>query len=201
MGGLAEARGVSRQTLYNRFGNKEALFHWAVDALSGHLERAALAALERPGEELADQLLGHYCAWFEPMVTLLNQGPYGQALFGLGMEGKRAAGYDPLNSVSPAVTARLMIGPPAQAQGPAEAQAFALAMAAKGSLSAPKALRIRNAMIRVLEGHGLSATPAPRAQSSEPEECSCFAYAQRPDRGNGPRPGYAPAGPSATSSS
>ena len=87
-GGLAEARGVSRQTLYNRFGNKEALFHWAVDALSGHLERAALAALERPGEELADQLLGHYCAWFEPMVTLLNQGPYGQALFGLGMEGK-----------------------------------------------------------------------------------------------------------------
>ena len=39
------------------------------------------------------------------MVTLLNQGPYGQALFGLGMEGKRAAGYDPLNSVSPAVTA------------------------------------------------------------------------------------------------
>ncbi len=81
MGGLAEARGVSRQTLYNRFGNKEALFHWAVDALSGHLERAALAALERPGEELADQLLGHYCAWFEPMVTLLNQGPLWASAF------------------------------------------------------------------------------------------------------------------------
>ena len=162
MGRLAEAGGVSRQTLYNRFGNKEALFHWAVDAMSGHLERAALAALERPGEELADQLLGHYCAYFEPMVTLLNQGPYGQALFGLGMEGKRAAGYDPLNSVSPAVTARLMTGPPAQARGPAEAQAFALAMAAKGLfVSAQSAEDFRSAMIRVLEGHGLFPTPRP----------------------------------------
>ena len=110
MAGLAEARGVSRQTLYNRFGNKEALFHWAVNALSGHLERAALAALERPGEELADQLLGHYCAWFEPLVTLLNQGPYGQALLAWAWKAT-AAGCDPLNSVSPAVTARLASQP------------------------------------------------------------------------------------------
>jgi len=96
------------------------------------------------------------------MVTLLNQGPYGQALFGLGMEGKRAAGYDPLNSVSPAVTARLMLGPPAQARGPAEAQAFALAMAAKGLfVSAQSAEDFRSAMIRVLEGHGLFPTPRP----------------------------------------
>jgi AcrR family transcriptional regulator len=162
MGRLAEAGGVSRQTLYNRFGNKEALFHWAVEALSGHLERAALAALERPGESLPDQLLGHYCAWFEPMVTLLNQGPYGQSLFGLGMEGKRAAGYDPLNSVSPAVTARLMLGPPRQNEATAERQAFALAMAAKGLfVSAQSAEDFRSAMIRVLEGHGLSPTPRP----------------------------------------
>ena len=55
-----------------------------------------------------------------------------------------------------------MIGPPAQAQGPAEAQAFALAMAAKGLfVSAQSAEDFRNAMIRVLEGHGLSATPRP----------------------------------------
>ncbi|NBQ12654.1 MAG: TetR/AcrR family transcriptional regulator [Gammaproteobacteria bacterium] len=38
MGSLADAGGVSRQTLYNRFGNKEALFHWAADAFSKHLE-------------------------------------------------------------------------------------------------------------------------------------------------------------------
>lgn len=162
MGSLADAGGVSRQTLYNHFGNKEALFHWAVDAFSKHLERDALSALDRPDLGLGDQLLAHYCAGFEPMVTLLNQGPYAQALFGLGLEGKRAAGYDPLNSVSPAVTARLMLGPPRQNEATAERQAFALAMAAKGLfVSAQSAEDFRSAMIRVLEGHGLFPTPRP----------------------------------------
>ncbi|MGA1737444.1 MAG: TetR/AcrR family transcriptional regulator [Pseudomonadales bacterium] len=162
MGSLADAGGVSRQTLYNRFGNKEELFHWAADAFSKHLERDALAALDRPDLDLADQLLAHYCAWFEPMVTLLNQGPYAQALFGLGLEGKRAAGYDPLDSVSTAVAARLLAQAPDAGVAAAEDRAFALAMAAKGLfMNARNAEDFRRALVRVLRGHGLTPNAQP----------------------------------------
>ena len=67
-------------------------------------------------------------------------------------------------------------------------------MAAKGLfVSAQSAEDFRNAMIRVLEGHGLSATPAPRRNHPSRRNAHASLYAQRPGPWKRTPPRYAPA--------
>ena len=43
---LAEAMGVARQTVYNRFGGKEEVLTWAIDTLAHALRQEACEHLE-----------------------------------------------------------------------------------------------------------------------------------------------------------
>ena len=93
---LAEAMGVARQTLYNRFSNKETVLQWAVTSLTENLRRNALQELA--SEASVNQVLANvFNAWLGPAVALLNEGPYSEEILGLGRRIKAQANLDPLH--------------------------------------------------------------------------------------------------------
>ncbi|SKB65223.1 TetR/AcrR family transcriptional regulator [Sphingopyxis flava] len=74
---LAQALGVSRQSLYNHFGSKDALARWAVQALIDRSLSEALRALEQPARTLADRLADSLDAWVGRHRDALHASPLG----------------------------------------------------------------------------------------------------------------------------
>ena len=76
MGDLADAMGISRQALYNRYGSKEGVFAWATKALIEQSAAATLAALEEDGLSIPDRLMAAYEIWAGQHVDLLRSSPH-----------------------------------------------------------------------------------------------------------------------------
>ena len=76
MGDLADAMGISRQALYNRYGSKEAVFAWATKALIEQSAAATLAALEDDSLAIPDRLMAAYEIWAGQHVDLLRSSPH-----------------------------------------------------------------------------------------------------------------------------
>jgi Transcriptional regulator len=74
---LAQALGVSRQSLYNHFGSKDALARWAVQALIDRSLDEALRALEQPARTLPDRLADALDAWVGRHRDALHASPHG----------------------------------------------------------------------------------------------------------------------------
>jgi AcrR family transcriptional regulator len=74
---LAQATGVSRQSLYNRFGSKRALLDWAIQSLIDRSLAEALRALENPAAALVARLLAALDAWVGQHMVILRASPHG----------------------------------------------------------------------------------------------------------------------------
>ncbi len=104
---LAVAMGVARQTLYNRFGSKEAVLKWAITTLTEKLRTNALRGLA--ADAPADRVLADvFTAWLGPAVVLLNAGPYSEEILGLGRRIKDQANMDPLLHMRDEIRAYLL---------------------------------------------------------------------------------------------
>lgn len=77
MNDVARALGVSRQSLYNRFGSKGALADWAVQALIDRSLAEALRAIEQPARTLPDRLADALDAWVGRHRDALHASPHG----------------------------------------------------------------------------------------------------------------------------
>lgn len=77
MDDLAQATGVSRQALYNRFGSKDALADWAVQSRIDRSLAEALAHLDNPAAALVARLLAALDAWVGQHMATLRASPHG----------------------------------------------------------------------------------------------------------------------------
>lgn len=133
---LAQATGVSRQSLYNRFGSKRALLDWAIQSLIDRSLAEALRALENPAAALVARLLAALDAWVGQHMVILRASPH-------GIEVAPMAAADPGEAVR-AVERRLVAamanairrGGPGTAVARAGSLAQALCWTAKGLVHA-----------------------------------------------------------------
>ena len=149
MADLAEAAGVSRQTLYNRCKTKDGVLEWAVDGFASESETAAIAALRHGRGDLADRLTAYFGEWLGSSVDLLRSAPHGAEIFDLGKQARARIRPDaePLcrQALIDALSGEAGLGEAAEEAG------FVLLMASKGLLLAsPSAEAYAQSMQRVI---------------------------------------------------
>ena len=134
MDDLARAMGVSRQTLYNRFGTKEAVLNWAVETVTSQSLDRALLALADTDLPLDEAIRAAFARWEGDHVALLTSAPHSSEILELGMAAYKTFESDPRAAFRTALAATVLER--GAVPGPAEAEeaAFALTTAAKGLL-------------------------------------------------------------------
>jgi len=159
MTSLAEAAGVARQTIYNRFGRKEAVLEWAIGAVVRSLRADALACLADPERPTEQALLDAFCCWLGPVVRFVRDGRYGEEILGLGNAARRRTGSYPLDAFTTEVTGALLARGVRQQRREAADLAFVLVMAAKGLLADSETeADFRTGMARALRGAGINSS-------------------------------------------
>lgn len=76
MNDVAVALGVSRQSLYNRFGSKASLAEWAMQALIDGSLVSALASIDQPAKTLPARLVDALDAWVGRHMGALHASPH-----------------------------------------------------------------------------------------------------------------------------
>lgn len=154
---LAEAMGISRQTLYNRFSSKEQVLEWALAGLIKDLRSDALSYLQQASGRPQDVLLEVFCRWLGPLVSLLRNGPHGQEFLGLGTSTAHgSSGADHFTAFTKHIAGYLLEQGICDSKKAAQERTFLLAMAAKGLLLiSPSEQQFRTDMATALRGAGL----------------------------------------------
>ncbi|MEO1168613.1 MAG: TetR/AcrR family transcriptional regulator [Pseudomonadota bacterium] len=109
MSDLADAMGISRQALYNRFSSKEAVFGWATKTLIEQSAADALAALEDEEQEIPDRLMAAYEIWAGQHVDLLRSSPHATEILTM-VQGEAAELSEQAERYINAKVARLLAG-------------------------------------------------------------------------------------------
>ena len=81
MAELAVAAGISRQTLYNRFQDKQAVLAWAVGAWAEQAEISAQEALRQLNVSAQERVVDFFVAWVGKSVPVVRGLPHGAEIF------------------------------------------------------------------------------------------------------------------------
>ena len=155
MAALAEAAGVARQTLYNRFDSKEAILIWAVNGLTLELRQNAVSALDAEDKCVSKVLFNCLHHWIGPVGTLFHSGLHASEIFALGAELENP-GNDPLFGVGKPIEQFLIERGVFTEPKQAKDLVFVLIMAAKGlMLKSQSEAEFRRGLTRVIRGVGL----------------------------------------------
>lgn len=94
MSDIGNAAGVSRQSIYNRFGSKEAVFDWALESFMklglGSVDRI----LDDGGADPVQALIDAHQSWLGDHVGLWNNTPHGAEILGMWGESKARMAAD-----------------------------------------------------------------------------------------------------------
>ena len=133
---LAQALGVSRQTLYKRFKSKDAVRDWAVEGFIETLLGRAEAELSAQALPIEQCLLNAFMRWTGDHVTLLRAAPHGSEIIELGAAALKACRTDPVRAFEARVADFLITRNTCTDRTTAGEMAFVLLMASKGLLVA-----------------------------------------------------------------
>ncbi len=131
---LAEATGVSRQTLYNRFRTKDAVLDWAVQGYVREAGAEALAELEASDTPIAKRLLKAFSRWIGETVPIMRNSPHGAEIMDLGIASLERSSTDPHLVFERTLARHLLDSGICDSAEDAEDTTFLLLMAAKGLL-------------------------------------------------------------------
>ncbi|MEM7267680.1 MAG: helix-turn-helix domain-containing protein [Pseudomonadota bacterium] len=131
MAELAEAAGVSRQTLYNRFQSKEAVLGWAMTGYSDAAEAAAEAALADETLDPETRLISFFREWIGHVVPKMRQFPHFNELLEASAAQHQAT-EDPFSRIGARLSRFLHQHGFASSEEQASETAFVVMMASKG---------------------------------------------------------------------
>lgn len=133
---VAQALGVSRQSLYNRFGSKNALAGWAVQALIDRSLAEALRAIEQPARTLPDRLADALDAWVGRHRDALHASPHGVEIVAVMLRHPPEAVRIAERRLVAAMTEAIRLSGPGSAVPRAGSMAQALCWTARGLVHA-----------------------------------------------------------------
>ncbi|MCF6343777.1 MAG: TetR/AcrR family transcriptional regulator [Devosiaceae bacterium] len=88
MADIARAAGLSRQSIYNRFGSKEAVFGWVVETSTAEMLQHVRTVLSAPKEKPLETLVMVYDIWVGNYVSLSSGTGHGAEIMDLAIASK-----------------------------------------------------------------------------------------------------------------
>ncbi len=131
---IASAAGISRQSIYNRFGSKEAIFDWAVLTFIKDMLQTVTDTLNPTEPEPMTSLAQAYDIWIASQFPLWCGTSHGAEIMDLAIAAANRASFDLEGEVSNAVSGFLLDSGLAADQTSADNQTFVLELASKGLL-------------------------------------------------------------------
>jgi AcrR family transcriptional regulator len=134
MSDLADAANISRQTLYNRFGSKQAVLDWVVEGISRESEALALSALGDMGGALEARIIGFFMEWLGVHTSAIHKSPHGVEIFEMGKASQKAMFDGSYDRCAEALSGAMITAGVATTREVGADLAFTLIMASKGLL-------------------------------------------------------------------
>ncbi|MCF6305525.1 MAG: TetR/AcrR family transcriptional regulator [Rhodobacteraceae bacterium] len=131
---IAQAADLSRQSIYNRFGSKEAVFDWTVETITTELFRQVTKVLTSKTETPLETLLQAYNIWTGNHVSIWMGTGHGAEIIDLAMaSANRSASYQG-DGFAILISEFILKSGLEKDRSPAENKAFVLNLASKGLL-------------------------------------------------------------------
>jgi len=134
MSEIANAAGMSRQSIYNQFGSKEAALDWAVKTFLGEVADTAVHRLQSSDGSPSEVLLAAFQDWIGTHVPLLRGTPHGAEILDTAIQAAAHSTRDYEREFSDAVITYMLDSGLFSTVREATEAAFVLHVAAKGLL-------------------------------------------------------------------
>lgn len=131
---IAEAAGLSRQSIYNQFGSKDAVLDWAVSTVLTDATQAALGALADAQGDPQDVIVNAFQLGIGDYVPIWRGTPHGTQILELAIDSTDCSEMDYEDVFLGALSAFLLQTGLTASQSNADDLAFLLASVAKGLL-------------------------------------------------------------------
>ncbi|MCR9137816.1 MAG: TetR/AcrR family transcriptional regulator [Alphaproteobacteria bacterium] len=134
MSELAAAANISRQTLYNRFGTKDAVLEWALEGYAANAGSLAEEQLNATDVPVRQRLLNAFMRWIGDGVSVIHNSPHGAEILDLGMAALKRSDADPHIRFEKSLSQFLLKTGICKTDREADDKTFLLLTAAKGLL-------------------------------------------------------------------
>ena len=132
MDDIARASGLSRQTVYNRYGSKEGAFEWMLEAFLHQILENSVFVLNKKDGDPDTILLMAYQRWIGDHIEIFSGTEHGMALIDRAIQFSKETTSDAEQAFMNAVSDFLVEQKISQTPALAAELTFALSMAAKG---------------------------------------------------------------------
>ena len=152
MSDIARAAGLSRQSIYNQFGSKEAVLDWTVSTFVSDVTEAAVQTLQNAEGSPQKVLSNAFQLWIGDHVPIWRGTPHGAEILNLAIDSAGRASTDFEAIFSTAVSSFLLDSGLSQNASKAKDMTYVLNLASKGlMLKCQTSDAYKTGMLRVLK--------------------------------------------------
>jgi len=134
MNDIAKAAGLSRQSIYNQFGSKDAALEWAVATVLTDATNAGVAILAQSQGEPRNTIVAAFQKWIGEHVHIWRGTPHGSEILEFAIEGAADAEIDYEGLFFAALKNFLLRTDVADVESEADEITFTLSLVSKGLL-------------------------------------------------------------------